>query len=622
MKVSVIIPCLNSEDYLGSAIGSLMRQTHAPHEIIVADNGSSDASREVARSFGGRVRLIEVPELGASMARLAGFAESDGDALMFFDADDLLAPETLAALVAALHSGEGDIACAPWYRFERSGEAWHWSPPSCEPRQNRQDDLSAWLTGWYHPPCSVLWSRSAYEHSGGWDPAIAVNQDGDLMMRALARGATLARTKQGAAFYRRIPRGGSLSSTARSERGIAARLKVIERIIDLLEQGRKLDAYRSPLTFALSRIAADIAPGADLLPRRCEALRARLGDAPSWRRARGLRPSGSGRPGPAPAPPTRGSGAMSFDVPLVSVVIPTYNRMGTIRRAIASVLAQDYAPLELIVVDDGSTDETCALVEAIADDRIRLVRQPNGGVGAARNRGINEARGGLIAFCDSDDEWLPGKLSAQVALFRAGSPRLGFVYSGIESLAADGTRSVHKAEHRGWIYRDLLASNVVTGCGSTPVFRREALALVGGYDTGLPANEDYDLVLRVARFYEADCISRPCARYHDGPADVDAAATKRVSRNLAGNRASRAILFQRYGEDMRREGVLHLFFIATAQRELFLSGMPSRAIRSAVKAILSRPSSAFVYRWAMTMFLPEFARHVLSSRSASSPSQA
>lgn len=615
MKVSVVIPCLDSEEYLGAAIGSLVRQTRPPHEIIVADNGSRDASRAIARSFGGRVRLIDVPQRGASRARLAGLSEAAGDALMFFDADDLLAPETLSALVAALQAGEGDIACAPWCRFEQSGGAWHWAPPSCAPRQDDQDDLSAWLTGWYHPPCSVLWSRAAYERSGGWDASLAVNQDGDLMMRALAGGASLAGTTQGAAFYRRLPQGGSLSSKARSEEGVAARLQVIDRVIGLLVSGGRLDAYRAPLATALARIAADIPPGAEALLRRSDALGSRIGDTPVLAGGEGRLPTGSGRPGPAPAPLEPDVIAASAHAPLVSVVIPAYNRADVIERAITSVLAQDYAPLELIVVDDGSTDATCQVVEAIADDRVRLVRQPNGGVAAARNRGIAEARGDLVAFLDSDDEWLPGKLAAQVALFRKGSPRLGLVYGGIERIAADGSRAIVEASHRGWIYRDLLAHNIVTGCGSTPVFRRDALLLVGGYDTGLPANEDYDLVLRVARFFEADCSSAPVARYHDAAAASDTAAT-RVSHNLAANRISREILYARYGEDMRREGVIHLFLMATAQRELYLSGAPSRAMRDAAKALLSRPFSPYAYRWAITMFLPQLAQRIFGHKPA------
>lgn len=609
MRTSIIIPCLNAEAYLGVAIRSLLNQTRPPHEIIVADNGSQDRSRQITRTFGAPVRLVEVPERGASRARLAGFAEAEGEALMFCDADDLLAPETLAALVEALEAGEGDIACAPWYRFEQGqGGAWHWAPPSCAPRYAGQDDLSAWLGGWYHPPCSVLWSRAAYQRSGGWDPDLAVNQDGDVMMRGLARGNVLARTASGAAFYRRLPGGGSLSGTARSERGVAARLEVNARIIDLLKGSGRLPRYRSALAGSLERIACDIPSDAEALRTRCADLALRLGNVPDVAQARPRWPTGSGPPGPDPH--TRPSIASSANRPdlRVSVVIPAYNRAATIARAVASALAQDPPPLEVIVVDDGSTDATREVVEAIADPRLRLVSQPNAGVSAARNRGIAEARGGLVAFLDSDDEWLPGKLAAQVARFRSAGPRLGLVYTGLESLAADGSRTVHRARHKGWIYRDLLARNVVTGCGSTAMASRAALELVGGFDPALAANEDYDLVLRITRFFEADCVPGPFARYHDG-----STTEARVSRHAGANRASRRILFAHYGEDMRRAGTAHLFFIASAERELFLAGgtIPV-AMRAAARAILSRPQRPYAWRWAATRFLPQLFRRAVS----------
>ena len=607
MKVSVIIPCLDAEVYLGLAIRSLLNQTRPPFEIIVADNGSVDASRAIAANFGAMVRLVDVPERGASRARLAGLAEAAGEALLFCDADDLLAPETLAALMDTLEAGEGDVACAPWHRFEQgAGGAWHWAPPSCAPRRVGQDDLSAWLTGWYHPPCSVLWGRAAYDRSGGWDPDIGVNDDGDVMMRGFARGNVLARTATGAGFYRRLPQGGSLSAAGRTPAGLASRLAVLGKVMDALDETARRAAYRDPLAKALAAVIADIPEDApEHLGVACDTLAQRLVAPPPALPARAAPAQACGALGPvraastvAPAPPA--------DRPLrVSVVIPAWNRAATIARAVASALAQDPPPMEVIVVDDGSTDATRDVVAAIADPRLRLVAQANGGVAAARNRGIAEARGELVAFLDSDDEWLPGKLAAQFAAFRAGGPRLGLVYTGIETIAADGTVTRHEARHRGWIYRDLLASNVVTGCGSTVMVSRPVLDLVGGFDTALPANEDYDFVLRVARFFAADCIAAPLSRYHDAADEAAGSGTARVSRRADANRASRALLLSRYGEDMRRAGTAHLFFIASAERELFLAaGTPMAAARAAAKAILSAPRRVWPYRWALTHFLP------------------
>ena len=114
--------------------------------------------------------------------------------------------------------------------------------------------------------------------------------------------------------------------------------------------------------------------------------------------------------------------------PLVSVVVPTYNRAALVVAAVRSALAQTWTRLEVVVVDDGSTDDTAAALAALADDRVRYVRQDNAGVSAARNRALAEARGDLVAFLDSDDSWLPWKLEAEVAVLDR-HPDAGLVWT-------------------------------------------------------------------------------------------------------------------------------------------------------------------------------------------------
>src|SRR3712207_6134618 len=109
-------------------------------------------------------------------------------------------------------------------------------------------------------------------------------------------------------------------------------------------------------------------------------------------------------------------------VPAVSVILPVYNRASTLAQCVTTVQAQTFSDWELVAVDDASQDESCAVIERFNDSRIRLVRhERNQGPSAARNTGIKAARGKYIALLDSDDEWLPGKLAAQVALLESGA---------------------------------------------------------------------------------------------------------------------------------------------------------------------------------------------------------
>lgn len=615
MKISVIIPCLNSEAYLAQTLTSLFNQIRPPDEIFVADNGSTDNSRIIARSFGDAVQLIDVAERGASRARLAGAAQASGDALMFLDADDLLAPDALGALEEGLQTGDGNIACCPWYRYELQNSAWIWSAASCEPRRPWQDDLSAWLTGWYHPPCAVLWSREAYETSGGWDPAISVNDDGDIMMRGLARGNRLTRTRDGGSFYRRIPDGDSLSGSAKTTGGLASRLSVLERISHELETRGLRKRYVEPLAEALDLVAADIPPSADDLKERCERAAKELAEqsSPVSRVKHGLArhladlparklPKMSlqgGAPIPAPrdnvSPPDQSCG----EEPLVSIVIPTYNRADTLPRSIASVLTQDYLNFELIVVDDGSTDRTDEVLARIDDHRLRVVRQKNRGVSAARNRGIVEARGDWIAFLDSDDEWLAGKLRKQMNLIAHAGSDVGLVYGGVEVVRDDGSEIV-SPRHRGWIFKDLLFHNFVTAPCSTGIVKAEALQLTGGFDEGMPAIEDYDIAVRLARFFRIECIGEPLARYFDQGDTVGQTGTLRVSRNFERNQAARRMFFERYETDLRRARADHLFHIRNAQRHLhFSNGRTGSAVIETLKAMAKRPFAPYSYRWAI-----------------------
>jgi glycosyltransferase involved in cell wall biosynthesis len=285
MTVSVIIPCYNAEPYLAQTIGSVLAQTRPPDELIVVDDGSTDNSFAIAESFGDGVRVLSKRSGSASETRNYGASFATGDALMFLDADDVLGPTALEALVEELERHPGSIATCPWYRLELVDGVWVRRPPSCTPRQPEQDTLDAWLRGWYHSPCSVLWSRAAYEQTGGWDERAGPNDDGYLMMRTLVLGIPLRLTSEGEAFYRRLPGDEvSLSGTRFTEPGLRARIWVIAQIAHMLEERNRLKPYRSALGVAFAMIASDCGGRHSELAKDCAVYRRRYGD-PVWKRA-------------------------------------------------------------------------------------------------------------------------------------------------------------------------------------------------------------------------------------------------------------------------------------------------------------------------------------------------
>lgn len=192
---------------------------------------------------------------------------------------------------------------------------------------------------------------------------------------------------------------------------------------------------------------------------------------------------------------------------MVSVVIPTYNRCAFLRETIDSVLCQQGAAFELIVVDDGSSDDTQKLVESYGL-AVRYVYQPNAGVSAARNKGVTIAEGEWLAFLDSDDFWLPGKLRLQLA-YLAANPDLKLCQTDelwIRNGARLNPRKYH-AKPSGHCFPQLLERCLVSP--SAVMIHRDVFAEVGLFDEGLPACEDYDMWLRIGCRYALGLLPRP-----------------------------------------------------------------------------------------------------------------
>jgi GT2 family glycosyltransferase len=263
-------------------------------------------------------------------------------------------------------------------------------------------------------------------------------------------------------------------------------------------------------------------------------------------------------PLPSPIPPERTPGTTpettpgtSPGAPPISVVIPAYNRVATIRAAIDSVLRQSRRDFELLVVDDGSTDGTPEAVRAIDDPRLRLIATPrNMGAGAARNLGICEARGTWIAFQDSDDEWLPLKLEKQMARLEA--PGAGYVaaYCGMlvlgrpegarEGASGDAAARINlryipdpaipRDRTEGAILPELLRTSLIST--QMLIARRDHLLAIGGFDETLPILIDWECALRLAPRGPIAFVDEPLVLQRYSPNSLTLDVAKRQATRM------------------------------------------------------------------------------------------
>ena len=205
----------------------------------------------------------------------------------------------------------------------------------------------------------------------------------------------------------------------------------------------------------------------------------------------------------------------------VSAIIPTYNRRELVVRAIDSALAQTRRVDEIVVVDDGSTDGTEAVLHERYGDRIRYVHQANAGVSAARNHGMAIAQGRYFALLDSDDEWLPEKTARQVEWMQA-HPDFGMVLCDVERVDGehrliDIFRRRDTIKEDGWILRWIIHNPALAPASA--LLRREVVADVGGFDETLRTAEDIDFHLRIAHRWKIGVVGLPLVRAmrgHDG----------------------------------------------------------------------------------------------------------
>jgi len=274
-------------------------------------------------------------------------------------------------------------------------------------------------------------------------------------------------------------------------------------------------------------------------------------------------------------------------MPEVTVVIPTYNRAELLKRAIRTVLNQTYQDFELIVVDDGSTDNTEEVVRSFNDNKVIYIKhERNKGAPAARNTGIRAARGEYVAFQDSDDEWLPEKLEKQIKAFKTASTEIGLVYTGFWRIEGDKRTffpSPNITPKEGAIHDALLKGNFV-GTPSTLV-KKECFEKAGMFDEKLPMFEDWELWIRISKCYCFKYIDEALAISYYNPGSVNEQGSLVLVQTLR-------LILERHFEDIKKDRRLLARYYFGIGRLLCAREDARQGRNYIVKAILAYPLNA------------------------------
>ncbi len=248
----------------------------------------------------------------------------------------------------------------------------------------------------------------------------------------------------------------------------------------------------------------------------------------------------------------------------VSVIIPTHNRPEMLKRALLSVLAQSYRDLEVIVVDDGLTERADQVVASFADARTRYIpHEHEKGGGAARNTGIKVASGEFIAFLDDDDEWMPDKLTIQMASFGDTSPEVGFCFCAVENMY-DSRSEVTKVPEGIADYHNLALDSFKVFLTVTLIIKKSVFEVAGVFDEKFPSHQESDLMIRVTESFKGLGINQALVKV-DMKSGRERTGSK-ASRRIAGREM---LLAKHYNKFIVESQILasHLFWLGLSYRD-------------------------------------------------------
>ena len=272
--------------------------------------------------------------------------------------------------------------------------------------------------------------------------------------------------------------------------------------------------------------------------------------------------------------------------PKVSAIIPNYNYAQYVGEAIDSVLDQTYPNIEVVVVDDGSSDGSREILEGYGD-RIKVILQENQGVSAARNNGVKASEGRYLAFLDADDAWLPTKIQKQVdALNNSQNP--GLVHVGVAEIDADGKVIRERLDGlEGDVQKELLLieRSVILGGGSGSMITRQVFNEVSGFDEGLSTSADWDMFVRICGLHEAVFVPEVLLKYRIHLSNMHGNLAAMEHDMLRG--LEKAFSSNASAPRSRCYGNLHKVLAASN----FYAGNMTASMRHAIKSISYRPSN-------------------------------
>ena len=513
--VSILIPCYNAEQWVGQTIESALAQTWPKKEIIVVDDGSTDGSLEIVRSFGDRIRWETGPNRGGNRARNRLLELASGEWLQYLDADDYFLPDKIAGQLADEPAyPPADLLYSPMtLEFWRDGRQKHRELM----RIPKPHDIWVLLSRWQFPGThAVLFRRAAVVAAGGWKPDQPCCQEHELFVRFLLKdGCRFAFCPRPGAIYRQWSDSTVCKRTPLLS--ITKRLEILSKLESLisakgmmtperkdalsqsrLECARTMYQYDPEAAISIVRRSQTLhprfrVPRATAFPAGYRAAYRVFGFAGAERIAAGVR--ALRKPGVSQAHPA--AQCKPATRPLVSILVPCYNAEAWIGQAIESALAQTWANKEIIVLDDGSTDGSLEIVRSFGD-RIRWETGPNRGGNIARNRLLELSSGEWLQYLDADDYLLPDKIERQLD-------------SELRQHGADVIFSPSRLEH--WKDGDLIREEIVPLADyldpwvmlarwllpntTTVLWRRQAVKEVGGWKSDQPCCQEHELYLRL-----------------------------------------------------------------------------------------------------------------------------